>query len=212
MVKEGMLSDSSSFNCARTREHYWLRRFSAAAALVDGEKIDCWPRGRRSVWNRVKVLGWARCEGVGTAASKWSHPLWLLSDGPLRSSFTWPLIGKVWRSFKTVWFFDSILSYGGRRGSLGVQIWIPFQRQRSGESLFSHVQRLPHLTSSLSATFYENKLLNHDRLYVLGLKNDNELISSFIQSNHRLVSLILYCMYLYCTPYKYKIINFFWNV
>lgn len=160
MVKEGMLSDSSSFNCARTREHYWLRRFSAAAALVDGEKIDCWPRGRRSVWNRAKALGWARCEGVGTAASKWSHPLWLLS----------------------------------------------------GESLFSHVQRLPHLTSSLSATFYENKLLNHDRLYVLGLKNDNELISSFIQSNHRLVSLILYCMYLYCTPYKYKLINFFWNV
>lgn len=35
--------------------------------------------------NRATGLEWARCEGVGTATSKWSHPLLLvsLSDGPL---------------------------------------------------------------------------------------------------------------------------------
>lgn len=74
--------------------HWWRRK-------------DCWPRERER--RGANDLGWARYEGVGTAASKWSHPRLLLSDGPLRCSFTWSLIGgKGWKSSRRLNFFDSI--------------------------------------------------------------------------------------------------------
>lgn len=149
-----MLSDSSSFNRAWTRKYYWLGRFSAAAELADGEKIV----GRESdevCEKRAKILEWARHEGVGTATSKWSHPLYLLPDGPLRCSFTWSLIGKGWKGsrrfdFLTVFYLmvtisESSLEFGNETldSFLASKIWPPLPCVPA--SLFSHVRRGCHI-------------------------------------------------------------------
>lgn len=150
-----MLSDSSSFNRAWTRKYYWLGRFSAAAELADGEKIV----GRESdevCEKRAKILEWARYEGVGTATSKWSHPLYLLPDGPLRCSFTWSLIGKGWKGsrrfdFLTVFYLmvtilESSLEFGNE--TLSSVKDLTATTLRACKPFQSRAQRLPHFSAT----------------------------------------------------------------